>query len=138
MFVWSARRLNFPQNICRQRITCPTLAPQQVMCPDTNVANNLLSPRLCLQCPFNEPETGNVPGPGAYGGLQDNSSFNKVAPKTLTDEKIGFNSTGRRTSPGPSRHTENMPGPGEYDLGMQSIVGGLKYKRRIGCKGVFG
>lgn len=90
------------------------------------------------QCPYNEPETGNIPGPGAYGSLHDYSSFNKPVPKTLTDEKIGFSSTGKRTSPGPSPQTAGMPGPGDYDLEVQSIAGGLRHKSRIGCKGVFG
>ncbi|CAM9307433.1 unnamed protein product [Ectocarpus sp. 12 AP-2014] len=88
------------------------------------------------QCPYSEPETGSFPGPGAYGSLQDNSSFNKTAPKTLTDEKIGFSSTGRRTTAG--SHSTEIPGPGQYDLDLQSIAGGLQSKRRIGCKGVFG
>lgn len=91
-----------------------------------------------FQCPYNEPEAGNVPGPGAYGRLQDNSSFSTSIRKTLTDEKIGFSSTGRRASPGPTYHTAGMPGPGQYDLDQQSIAGGLKQKSRIGCKGVFG
>lgn len=89
-----------------------------------------------MKCPYSEPETGSFPGPGAYGSLQDNSSFNKTAPKTLTDEKIGFSSTGRRTTAG--SHSAEIPGPGQYDLDLQSIAGGLEYKRRIGCKGVFG
>lgn len=90
------------------------------------------------QCPYSEPESGNVPGPGAYGSLQDNSSFNKAVPKTLTDEKIGFSSTGRRTTPGFNSQAAGVPGPGQYDLDVQSLAGGLKYRSRIGCKGVFG
>lgn len=90
------------------------------------------------QCPYNEPETGNVPGPGAYVSLHDNSSFSKVVPKTLTDERIGFSSTGKRSSPGPTPQTAGLPGPGQYDLDMQSIMGNLKSKSRIGRKGVFG
>lgn len=92
---------------------------------------------LC-QCPFNEPETRQVPGPGAYVGLHDNSSFKKPVSRSLTDEKIGFGSTGRRANPETSWHTQEIPGPGEYDLNVQTITGELKHRSRIGCKGVFG
>lgn len=115
-----------------ERISCNTKGK---FAPHTTL---IMRARCQRQCPYNAPETGHVPGPGAYGSLHDNSSFSKTLPKTLTDEKIGFSSTGKRTSPGPSPQTAGMPGPGEYNLGMQSIAGGLKHKRRIGCKGVFG
>ncbi|CAM9269981.1 unnamed protein product [Scytosiphon promiscuus] len=90
------------------------------------------------QCPYSEPESGNVPGPGAYCSLQDNSSFNKAAARTLMDETIGFSSTGRRTVPGFDSQSAGIPGPGQYDVEVHSIAGVLKHRRQIGRKGVFG
>ncbi|CAM9212731.1 unnamed protein product, partial [Hapterophycus canaliculatus] len=90
------------------------------------------------ECPYSEPESGNIPGPGAYCSLQDNSSFNKTAARTLTDETIGFSSTGRRTVPGLDSQSAAMPGPGQYDVDVHSIAGALKHRSRIGRKGVFG
>lgn len=90
------------------------------------------------KCPYSAPEAGNIPGPGAYGSFEGISSFRKATQKTLTEEQIGFSSTEKRPSPGVISRNARIPGPGDYDLGLQSIAGNMKYRSRIGCKGVFG
>lgn len=90
------------------------------------------------KCPYSNPEAGNIPGPGAYGSFEGISSFRKAIQKTLMEKQIGFSSTETRPSPGINSQNAGIPGPGDYDLGLQSIASDLKYRSRIGCKGVFG
>jgi len=98
--------------------------------------------------PFVEASSSSAPGPGSYEPVKSN--FRTQMRKRLINDPVAFDSTGvrpclkmdtplasrsataSRAEPGPMLPRAE-PGPGDYDVGIQSIANMIKSKRNGHC-----